>query len=296
MPGLQMFKRGFYSHIGSNQSIVAGTINLGNTKGRGSSTRMFNYCKTHSPNPAGCINQFINITPSSSSTPIQITTPITIPTPTLPTLPTPTTPTILVYSLSQGTSIDWATVIFTLDTNLPNYSYTTTVTTSIPATPPLNSSSLIGVTIGNTVTTIGSNAFYNCTNLTSVTIPNSVTTIGLDAFSNCTSLTSITIPDSVTSIDEYVFIYCTSLTSITIPDSVTSIGSFAFSYCTSLTSITIPDSVTSIGSYAFLNSGLTTVTISSATATALGITSPTTNPSGVNFFGITVATILPPPP
>ena len=66
MPGLQMFKKSFYSHIGANQPIVAGTINLGNTKGRGSSTRMFNYCKTHSPNPSECINQFINITNSSA--------------------------------------------------------------------------------------------------------------------------------------------------------------------------------------------------------------------------------------
>ena len=48
MPGLQMFKKGFYSHIGATQPIVAGTINLGSTKGRGSSTRIFNNCnKSH---------------------------------------------------------------------------------------------------------------------------------------------------------------------------------------------------------------------------------------------------------
>ena len=35
MPGLQLFKKGFYSHIGATQPIVAGTINLGSTKGRG---------------------------------------------------------------------------------------------------------------------------------------------------------------------------------------------------------------------------------------------------------------------
>jgi hypothetical protein len=69
MPGLQMFKRGFYSNIGANQPIVAGTINLGCTRGRGSSTRMFNYCNKRSSNPSGnssgnssvCINQFITI-------------------------------------------------------------------------------------------------------------------------------------------------------------------------------------------------------------------------------------------
>ena len=54
--------------------------------------------------------------------------------------------------------------------------------------------------IPNSVTSIGSHAFYRCTGLTSVTIPNSVTTIGNYAFYGCTGLTSVTIPNSVTSI------------------------------------------------------------------------------------------------
>ncbi|MEE0930801.1 MAG: leucine-rich repeat protein, partial [Acutalibacteraceae bacterium] len=90
-----------------------------------------------------------------------------------------------------------------------------------------------------------------CDSLTSITIPDSVTSIGSDAFSQCSSLTSITIPNSVTTIGYGTFEDCDSLTSITIPDSVTSIGSDAFRGCSSLTSITIPDSVTSIGGYAF---------------------------------------------
>ena len=61
MPGLQMFKKSFYSNIGANQPIVAGTINLGCTRGRGSSTRMFSYCNQRSANPSGCINQFITV-------------------------------------------------------------------------------------------------------------------------------------------------------------------------------------------------------------------------------------------
>ena len=116
--------------------------------------------------------------------------------------------------------------------------------------------------IGNSVTSIGSNAFYDCSGLTSVTIPNSVTSIGSSAFRGCISLTSVTIPNSVTDIKYETFFGCESLTSVTIPNSVTSIGGDAFCGCSGLTSVTIPNSVTSIGGDAFRGcSGLTSVTI-----------------------------------
>jgi len=41
------------------------------------------------------------------------------------------------------------------------------------------------VTIPNSVTSIGENAFYGCTGLTSITIPASVTSIGYNAFGGC---------------------------------------------------------------------------------------------------------------
>jgi hypothetical protein len=47
------------------------------------------------------------------------------------------------------------------------------------------------VTIGNSVTSIGVQAFYGCSGLTSVTIPNSVTSIEGYAFFDCYSLTSV---------------------------------------------------------------------------------------------------------
>ena len=105
--------------------------------------------------------------------------------------------------------------------------------------------------IPDSVSSIGSYAFYSCKRLTSITIPDSVTSIGDSAFAYCENLTNITIPDSVTSIERGTFEGCTSLTSVTIPDSVTYIGREAFCYCSSLKSVTIPKSVTSIGIFAF---------------------------------------------
>ncbi len=95
------------------------------------------------------------------------------------------------------------------------------------------------------------NLYLNGSLVTNLVIPNSVTSIGSYAFYGYTSLTSVTIPNSVTSIGSYAFSACRSLTSVTIPNSVTSIGSDAFNNCTGLTSVTIPNSVTSIGSHAF---------------------------------------------
>ncbi len=100
---------------------------------------------------------------------------------------------------------------------------------------------------------IAGDAFYNCTSLISITIPNSVSTIGNYAFSRCTDLSTITIPESITTISYGTFEGCNGLTSVNIPNSVTSIEYMAFQNCSGLTSIIIPNSVTELGSYAFFN-------------------------------------------
>jgi hypothetical protein len=162
------------------------------------------------------------------------------------------------------------------------------------------SRSVENAVIPQSVTSIGSGAFWSCKSLTNIIIPQSVTSIGYQVFYDCTRLTSIevdennkiycsegnciikratntlilgcknsTIPDNVTNIGSYAFDGCTSLTSITIPNSVTSIGERAFSHC-GLTEIEIPNSVISIGECAFEDcTGLASITIPSS-VTSIG--------------------------
>lgn len=109
--------------------------------------------------------------------------------------------------------------------------------------------SLTTLSLGENIKTIGSYAFYDCTQITgSVTIPQSVTSIGNDAFGQCHDLQSLTIKDAATSIGHRAFLGCTSLETISLGENIKTIGYHAFNSCTSinLTNVTIPENVTTI--------------------------------------------------
>ena len=113
------------------------------------------------------------------------------------------------------------------------------------------------VFLGDSIQTIGSDAFYNCVNITSIVIPESVSSIKYGAFQGCVGLSSINIPSGVTSLGNYCFEGCSRLSDIVIPDGVSRIGYYTFEGCQGLSSIVIPENVKSIGHNAFSNcSGL----------------------------------------
>lgn len=67
MPGSHLCNLGLFQKRFLSTSRVTGpAINMGSTRGRGSTTRMFNYCSQRTPNPSLCVNQFITITSGSS--------------------------------------------------------------------------------------------------------------------------------------------------------------------------------------------------------------------------------------
>ena len=110
-------------------------------------------------------------------------------------------------------------------------------------------------------------AFLKCTNIKSVTLPNTLTAIGTQAFCG-SSLVSISIPAGVKTIGNGTFNLCTSLQTVTF-EKGSQLKAFenssgwggVFQSCTSLTTIEIPASVETIGYNAFFGcSSLKTVT------------------------------------
>ena len=146
-------------------------------------------------------------------------------------------------------------------------------------------SSLVSISIPAGVKTIGNGTFNLCTSLQTVTFEKGSQLKAFEnssgwggVFQSCTSLTTIEIPASVETIKYSAFNGCTSLKTVTFEkgSELKTIEGYyqfygAFSDCTSLTSIEIPASVETIGICAFSDcTSLTTIEIPASMETIEG--------------------------
>lgn len=116
-----------------------------------------------------------------------------------------------------------------------------------------NCTSLLSVSMHNSITYISAECFEGCTSLQSVSWPENLFEIGHDAFSGCISLTGVPSGTNLTVLGDNAFKNCTSLTYADLPASLAVIGQGAFANCINLQEIVLPDAVTQMGNHAFEN-------------------------------------------
>ena len=111
---------------------------------------------------------------------------------------------------------------------------------------------------GTAVTHIADFAFDSA-DITGVTMPDSIVSIGACAFQDCISLKSVVLPSGLVNMNENMdggqFSGCKALESITLPDTLEGLGPFTFRDCESLCEINEPSAIKSMGAGVFDNTG-----------------------------------------
>ena len=112
------------------------------------------------------------------------------------------------------------------------------------------SARLSGVTIPESVTSIGKDVFWGCFGIGDINIPSRLETIGSSAFRDLRPLKEVIIPESVVSIGSHAFTGCNSLVLADLPSHFTSVPPWLFANC-DLREVNLPKGITTIGDGAF---------------------------------------------
>lgn len=108
---------------------------------------------------------------------------------------------------------------------------------------------LLEVSLPESVTRLGRNAFYGCIRLEHVMAPG-VEEVGQSCFSNCELLGDLCLSEDVMKVGDSAFINCRQLTAFTFQTGAT-LGNNVFYGCTSLKKVTLPSNISEIPPYTF---------------------------------------------
>ncbi len=188
----------------------------------------------------------------------------------------------------ETASLEVSNIIFG---NTDEYYYTIVDNATVSITTYIGSGGVVivpNLLAGYPVTTISTLAFSG-SSITGVVLPDTVTTIGQSAFQSCASLTAITIPAGITEIGTLAFSFCHNLKKVFFLGNAPAMGVNVFSNVASLTTFRV---YYQNGSTGFTNPWLGNITTEVFTPLAAPTLSPdTTTPTNgtvavtINFQG-----------
>lgn len=112
------------------------------------------------------------------------------------------------------------------------------------------SNEISSVTVPDTVTSIGKNAFRNCTGI-EIKLEGLLTYVGENAFFGCDGLTAVSFGEGLTEISAQAFSGCTALEELSFPSTLEKIEENAFEDCSALVFIVMYGK-TKVGNSAFI--------------------------------------------
>ncbi len=162
--------------------------------------------------------------------------------------------------VSEGTRISYG--LFAHMTNVESITLPDTITQIGPqafydciSLKRINSNTDGTFNLPNSLKFIEQSAFYGCVGLTDAKLGTSLLMVGERAFENCTNLVSVELGDKVTSIGKFAFVNCSKIKRINseidgiinVPETCLTWGDYCFARLTLISAVNIPDSVTTIG-------------------------------------------------